>query len=147
MLVELLEGVRTRKKPLAKCKVHALHWAPCFPQCVLHSLSFHFIKAWLNSRLTRNMGLSPSKRIFSPCFPVPYTSRSSENNENQAAPFCSAQLPEISLEPDKPGYRKTQVEVKMASARMLWNLGTWEYFPTICFFMINYFVTWVYNKM
>lgn len=70
------------------------------------------------------MGLSPSKRIFSPCFPVLYTSKNSENNENQAAPFCSARLPEISSEPDKPGYRKTQVKVKMASARMLWNLGT-----------------------
>lgn len=44
--------------------------------------------------------------------------------KNQAAPFCSAQLPEISPGPDKPGYRKTQVKVKMASARMLWNLET-----------------------
>lgn len=44
--------------------------------------------------------------------------------KNQAALFCSAQLPEISPEPDKPGYSKTQVKVKMSSARMLWNLGT-----------------------
>lgn len=44
--------------------------------------------------------------------------------KNQAVPFCSAQLPEISPGPDKPGYGKTQVKVKMASAKMLWNLKT-----------------------
>lgn len=50
--------------------------------------------------------------------------RAVKTMKNQAAPFCPAQLPEISPEPDKPGYRKTQVKVKKASARILWNLET-----------------------
>lgn len=84
---------------------------------------FPFYQSLIELKAHKKHGTESQQKDISPCFPVPYTSRSSENNENQAAPFCSAQLPEISLEPDKPGYRKTQVKVKMASARMLWNLG------------------------
>lgn len=148
MLVKLLEGGRRNNQPLAKCEAHALSWAPCFPQCVLHSLSFRFIKAWLNSRFTRNKGVSPSKRILSPCFPVPHTSRSSENNEK---PSCTVLLSlhnflKFLLSQINQATAKHRSRLK---CHLLGCCGIWEqsYFHTICFFMINYFVTRVYKKM
>lgn len=43
--------------------------------------------------------------------------------KSQAAPFCSARLPEISPERDKPGYSQTQVTVKMASVSCTEEFG------------------------
>jgi len=43
--------------------------------------------------------------------------------QSQAAPFCSARLPEISPERDKLGYSETQVMVKMSSVSCAKEFG------------------------
>lgn len=54
----------------------------------------------------RNMGMGPRKRIFSLVFLCNIRGGEMKTMSSQAAPFCSAQLPEISPEQDKLCYSK-----------------------------------------
>jgi len=68
-----------------------------------------------NSEFMRNMGMSPRERIFSLVFLRNGRVGAMKTARSQAAPFCSAQLPEISPERKKTVLQQKQLVPKMAS--------------------------------